>query len=643
MASTHRRADDLLRLKVREFVMLGVDGQAPPLASIMTMADVNGNTTWSTDLAVNSINTNSLVLEGLTGTGLLTYNGSLLVNGSPVIGPAGATGPAGTSGIGATGPKGDDGPVGATGPKGDDGTVGATGPDGSVGATGATGTSYNLDPISPFLLLPADATPAQIVTSYNSLLELIASRNILFYLTPQLYFQTSCTVSFLEFLTDSINYFPTLPSQGVTIITYTQNMSSSPVSINVVVDALNQAAEDATANLRFSYSQTTGIVSIEETPGYSWLMTDLTIFGSADRFMNHIGFTSIVSSYPAYHGYPQVFFPYTSEVGSPIGTNFVGNTPPVSTAPTAPTLSDTPTTSAFTISLPAASSPNIFFGLYLDGESWDIIPVSTTSYLFHNLNANTTHDIKISILTEYDESELSSSLSVTTAANPVPVYTQGSITQTFYNPGVNPLTIQPIDYFETPTTQYGTVVSSGIKPFATGAYFVPYQLPATPNNYAIYRTTFYISPPATYNNVLLWIVSDDGCVIDYTDMQTSITTNLITKWMQTPGAATGGPWFFPSNPVGAGIPLNWTAGNYYKFDCISINTSGITTFAFYYSLPFSGAPYTYTVEQPPSVIVGTYAMNTITSGGTTYPINSFNPNTAYVGTPIGLPKSWVYT
>lgn len=153
-----------------------------------------------------------------------------------------------------------------------------------------------------------------------------------------------------------------------------------------------------------------------------------------------------------------------------------------------------------------------------------------------------------------------------------------------------------------------------------GGYLVQYRNPG----YDIYQSSFYISPDVTTNDVLLWIVSDDGCAINYTEYDSAgtllvPTVNLITLWVQTAGAATGGPWFYPSDASQNGILLNWTAGNYYRFDCVSMNVANDTTFALYYSLP--GALFTYT----------------------TYPNYTMNNPSGALGTPVGIPSSWYYT
>jgi hypothetical protein len=143
-----------------------------------------------------------------------------------------------------------------------------------------------------------------------------------------------------------------------------------------------------------------------------------------------------------------------------------------------------------------------------------------------------------------------------------------------------------------------------------------------PTGYDIYQSSFYISPNVTKNNILLWIVSDDGCAINYTECDSAgsplgLTVNLITLWVQTAGAATGGPWFYPADASQNGILLNWTAGNYYRFDCVSMNVANDTTFALYYSQP------------------------TITY--TTYPNYTMKTASGSLGTPDEIPSSWYYT
>lgn len=135
---------DFYSIKTRLLTIQNPDGSFPPANGILAISDQQGHAALTQDITVDSI-----VLNGSTGYGTLTYSDTtgLLVNGSTIgtgpQGPQGATGPIGRLGpygpTGATGLIGPTGGQGIQGPTGPTGIQGATGPIGAQGIKGATG------------------------------------------------------------------------------------------------------------------------------------------------------------------------------------------------------------------------------------------------------------------------------------------------------------------------------------------------------------------------------------------------------------------------------------------------------------------------------------------------------------------------
>ena len=497
------------------------------------------------------------------------------------------------------------------------------------------GLVTNTDPsATTFTVLPLNTSLTDLVTSYNNLLAVFASRQMFVNIVNPLpdvsiYFQTTTGIMFYEFPTGDFTSFPTDGSSNLLSFTYLEQISL-PIQLTSIVNLFNQSATAAGVSLRMSNINNT--MTIKVAPGYSFIFTDPIIYGSGTRFLNHVGLTNILPSYPTHTGFVGSFNPYSSVTGSTI-VDPTGNQYPIPVQPNTPTVvAGSIDTSGFTVDISSSNISGVNqTGIYLDVSatgfhSRDIVPSSSTSYTFHGLSSGTEFQVAISYLTDYDEGQLSSaSAIITTDPSFAPI--SGYFTQTIYDSfGSDPRSInfgQPPNYFD--STKYGSVTSH-IRNIAMatqpGGYLVQYRNPG----YDIYQSSFYISPDVTTNDVLLWIVSDDGCAINYTEYDSAgalvaSTVNLITLWVQTAGAATGGPWFYPSDASQNGILLNWTAGNYYRFDCVSMNVANDTTFALYYSQPPSGGGFTYT----------------------TYPNYTMNNPSGALGTPVGIPSSWYYT
>jgi hypothetical protein len=260
-----------------------------------------------------------------------------------------------------------------------------------------------------YSIVPSYATLPQLIASYNQLITLFANRAIFLSLStiPVLLFQTHCEIHIAE--------FPVLsPNTRVDFI-YSQPIHLG-VAAGSIVATLNQSAINAGAKLRFSFNPVTSKVSYNEAPGYSWIFTDPEHYGSANRFLNHLGITGLI---PSENG---AFDEYDSGIGGVIA-NPTGGSPVTPDAPDAPTLSSSPMAYKFTINIPVPAVPTDVkkIGIFLDHgtdsiHSWDIISYPATIYTFHNLVPETDYDVHLTFLSDYDESPLSPALSVTTSA-----------------------------------------------------------------------------------------------------------------------------------------------------------------------------------------------------------------------------------
>jgi len=262
-----------------------------------------------------------------------------------------------------------------------------------------------------YSIVPSYATLPQLIASYNQLITLFANRTIFLSLStiPVLLFQTHCEIHIAEFISSSPN----------TRIDFTY---SQPIHLGVatgsIVATLNQSAINAGAKLRFSLDAATSQISYQEASGYSWIFTDPEHYGSANRFLNHLGIRGLI---PSEKG---AFVVYNSGIGSVIA-NPTGGSPVTPAAPGALDLSGSATPHGFTINIPAADPVVVKkVGIFLDHStgsihSWNIISYPATSYTFSNLVPETAYLVHLTFLSDYDESNLSPALPVRTPSMPV--------------------------------------------------------------------------------------------------------------------------------------------------------------------------------------------------------------------------------
>ena len=256
-----------------------------------------------------------------------------------------------------------------------------------------------------YSIVPSYATLPQLIASYNQLITLFANRAIFLSLStiPVLLFQTPCEIHIAEFPTAS-------PNVRINF-TYPQPIHLG-VATGSIIATLNQTAINTGAKLRFSLDAATSKVSYQEAPGYSWVFSDPSHYGSANRFLNHLGLTDLSASELG------VFYAYTDGSGGVIA-NPTGGSPVTPAAPGLPVLSGLATPHGFTITLPTQSADVKKIGIFLNHDTdsihpWDIISSPATTYTFSNLVPGTTYLVHLTFLSTYDESPLSQPRSVTT-------------------------------------------------------------------------------------------------------------------------------------------------------------------------------------------------------------------------------------
>jgi hypothetical protein len=253
--------------------------------------------------------------------------------------------------------------------------------------------------------------------NYNRLLTLLSNRKILLSLeTPATYpiiqFATDCNITFTTFPSNT-----PLDSRNITI-----TLTPQGTAVDALVKQLNSQLTTSAVQLQLTYDFGTQLVTVTPTSGYRFEVSNSQSFGNGWRFLNHLGLgnditlsNDLTTTYGA---------PITGSVAitNPFGSNIVPA--PLGWAPFLVVASETP--DGFTIQVnPSMVDLSIYTyaGIYLNGESWDIVNMTTAvdpliPYVFENLSPNTTYSVTATLLTAFDESVQSPPLSVTTTAYP---------------------------------------------------------------------------------------------------------------------------------------------------------------------------------------------------------------------------------
>jgi len=586
--SALRRSEDLLSLKTRRIVIQNEDSSYPPAGAVLAMdSKGRGGTVITQDLSLNSI-----ALLGDLSAGVLTYSdvSGLLLNSEPISGlPA---------------------PV-------------------------------------PFDSVPDSANLSDLIESYNELLAVLNGTLITVNPPPVvtgLVATPGVNTADLSWNSVGSGYTYTVDLCGSDLVT---DVSGTTYRLTSLVPTTSYTASvSAHNNSVFSGPAS----SVPFTTGGFPVVTGLTV-SSIDVSAASVSWASVGGGY-TYNIYKGPTFladvsgtsysltgltattAYTISIrvtdgiyqGAPASASFTTATPLTVTASAV-------TGTGAKIAWTSAGSGYAYNLQILQGSAVieTLTGLTDLSYSVTDLSDSTAYIASV----RFTSSGFTSSSAYTTTFTTIgsgfsPI--QGFYTQTRYNSqGIDSRNINfglPPNYFD--STKYGSITRS-LTDSPTNIAPIGYFISLIDPGYAIYRTSFYISPPTNIMGILLWIISDDGCVINYTECDingdpTGPTTNLITNWIQTAGASSGGPWFYPADINNDGIVLNWSAGSYYKFDCVSMNVRENSYFGLYYSQPNGGSPFTYTTSP-----TSKYTITTISAGP--------SPPTST----SEIPPSWYYT
>lgn len=374
-----RRTEDFHTVKTRGLTVQAFDGTFAPTGSVLAAYDERGHYAPSLDLSLNTVSAGSGTFEtvsliGPTETGNLTWTTGLTINGTPL-------------------PNFD--------------------PSGNLFEL--------LDPSSNNLLIP-------LVEGYNRLLSILALQNAFVTIRPPppaLIFQTPAAIQLGTFLTvdgpsGAIVITLFVPASVPTSLALGPRVLTGSSALSIVTE-LNNLCYAASMPLNF-FLTSAGSVNISIASGYSFYFTDSVHYGEGARLMTHLGLGALLPYYtvedtPATGQTPTTYDAY--QTGVPITAG-----PSVPTAPADPIPSSITSTS-FTISF--TPTADTWIGIYLDIsggglQSWDLIPAFNSSYIFTDLTPETPYSAAITYLSDYDESPLSPTVSVTTLSSAARTY-----------------------------------------------------------------------------------------------------------------------------------------------------------------------------------------------------------------------------
>jgi hypothetical protein len=257
----------------------------------------------------------------------------------------------------------------------------------------------------------------KLADNYNRLLTLLSDRKILLSLGtattyPIIQFATDCNITFTTFPSDT-----PLDSRNITI-----TLSPQDTAMDALVRQLNRQLTVGAVQIQFMYDIGAQLVTVTPIPGYRFEVSNSGSFGNGWRFLNHLGLGNNITLSDDLT--PTYGVPVTGAVPitDPFGSSVVPA--PLAWAPFLVAASETP--DGFTIQVnPSIVDLSIYTyaGIYLNGESWDIVNMTTAvdpfiPYVFANLSPSTTDSVTVTLLTAFDESVQSAALSVTTTAYP---------------------------------------------------------------------------------------------------------------------------------------------------------------------------------------------------------------------------------
>lgn len=437
MASHLRRTDDLERLKTRSIVLQNSDGTYPATNGAMYVS-TGGTVAVSASATVDG--SGNLVCKTATvGTGgggtptVLTVNGNALVHGNATVtgfGPGRGT--VGTDYVDIISHDPSNNPTYLYALHNT-----LMWQDERHRANNLLGWKSRMDPSGGFVYteLSSAAPSSQIVSALNDFFKLLSSRHAFVTYTPlivpDISFNQPRSIAFSSFLA----------SNTAQRVNYTFTQPAGDTNVIAVLTNLNNQLEANGLALRFTYNSGTGIVTISPSAGFGFAVGNVSTYGSASLFLAHLGISDISGD-----------FNYTSDIsGADISGGVTGMTVP--SAPAAPSNAINITTSGFTVTIPTAVPPIRFINIYLNGVSQGQTSINAGSYTFFALRPNTPYTVQATFLSDYDESSLSTALTVTTA----PIITSYSVNM-LTQPGsaVTPYTGRPVNYTNVTVATVGT-------------------------------------------------------------------------------------------------------------------------------------------------------------------------------------------
>jgi hypothetical protein len=353
------------------------------------------------------------------------------------------------------------------------------------------------------------------------------------------------------------------------------------------LDVLCTELTSTSSYIKFDYAQSTQYVVIRVAPGYTYTIDDIDEYGQAVRFLNHIGVQNQMNVCyggltPAYSfsitGFSLLTYPPNTD--SPVAAPTIADAY-VGPAPRDPT-SLTITIMAAPAPVPPLTSPNEvkYYGIYLNGVNYDLIPATSSSYTFLNLTPATSYTISASSIDLYNETLVGVRSSVVISSGPlvVPWPPAGYVSKILQTAR----TATP-----TPAGPYTDIPNPG----ASGS-LVPYRRDTT--FYQSFR--FNIIPKSTLTDICLQINSDDGFKITFTGLQpTSSVSSPPDPLLNLTGTnlspATGGQYQYSQPITLTENQIYPVQIDYYNLQNLRTGESTPSIFAITYVTPTAASPW----------------------------------------------------
>ena len=420
MASFQQRTDDLYRLKTRNLVYQNVDGSYPGKGTIAFTTDTVGSLGWSPVTADASGNltvpgtaslgfNRSVTVDGVTGILNAAYN----VNVQGNLNTAAIT--TNTLNLRNTATPSVVSQLIDSNYKGSEALMWYNA---NNQAEPISGWAATLEP-APFVFRTVDTSgltgaTRTLANNMNFLLELFKTRGCFVN-------SLSSSTAFATVFNTTVAIKFTIKDSGTGIypftVTQTGNMSQA-IQYSVLAASIQNTWNTvylALVNKFFvTYNSSTNVFDISASSGYSFNYGDVSTNGTGQLYFNHIGFPTWAPN------------TYITKLSTTIPGDVAVPLPPIPAAPSVD--ANGLLARSCTIVIPQPPVPQTFvqkvciywcvsgsaFPTYPGG----VIPIGTTPYVITGLTPSTNYKIAISYRSAYDESALSSSLSIITSFAP---------------------------------------------------------------------------------------------------------------------------------------------------------------------------------------------------------------------------------